>query len=367
MKWPVAVAFVSCACSFDHGATQTDSTTSDAQTGDVPNGPWLAGYMRRKPITITAPISSTLTDFPVAIIEAADTQLGQAARGDGHDLVFTAADGTTILDHELVRYGGASGAVEAWVRIPSLAPAPTTIYLYYAGPERAPAGAATWPSKFAGVWHLGAATTDSTSHDHPALGPTPGKTPSLVDGIAGSARDYDGNDDTLVIADPADGSLDFGTGSFSISLWAKVPQSQGMFDAPIAKGGSTSGDPGYCMLFGSGPWHIKIHDGSTYRDPVIGLETLGEWVHVAAVLDRSAQQFLAYRDGAFATVEPTIGVGSLSSAQPLILGVVDQAPFRGSLDEVRISTGTLSADWIKAEHANLATSTFVSIGDEQQR
>lgn len=362
MRWAVAVAMVSCACSFDHGAALTDSGTRDVPTTD---GPWLAGYARRKPITITAPITSTLTDFPVGIIEATDAQLGTSARGDGRDLVFTAADGTTILDHELVRFGGANGTVEAWVRIPSLTPAPTTLYLYYAGPERAPAGTATWSSKFAGVWHLGAATTDSTAHDHAAQGPSPGRTPNLVDGIAGQARDYDGDDDTLVIADPADGSLDFGTSSFSISLWAKVAESCGMFDAPIAKGGSTTGDPGYCMLFGSGPWQIKIHDGSTYRDPVVGLETLGEWVHVAAVLDRGAQQFIAYRDGALASMEPTLGVGSISSTKPLILGVGEQAPFRGTLDEVRIFTGTLTADWIAAEYANLATSSFVAIGDEQ--
>lgn len=359
LGWVVAVAVVTCACSFDHGAARTDSGTN------AESGPWLAGYARRKPITITPPIGSTLTDFPVGIIESADAQLALSAHPDGDDLVFTAGDGTTILDHELVRYSGTSGALEAWVRLPSLTPAPTTIYLYYEGPERTPAGPGTWASRFAGVWHLGNRTADSTSHDHDAIGENPGKTPNLVDGIAGNARDYDGTDDSLAVADPGDGSLDFGTGSFSFSLWVKVTQSSGMFDAPIGKGGSTDGDPGYCMLFGSDSWQVKIHDGDNYRDPVVGTETLGEWVHIAAVLDRETQQFLGYRDGVFANMEPTTGVGSISSAQPLIIGVVDQDAFRGTIDEVRISSGTLSADWIKAEHANLATSTFVAVGQEQ--
>ena len=362
----VAVAAVTCACSFDHGAAQTDSGTNDGSDGNVADAPWLAGYMRRKPITISAPINSTLIDFPVGIIEPSDAELAMSARDDGHDLVFTADDGTTILDHELVRFNGTGGGIEAWVRIPSLTSAPTTLYLYYRGPEHPAAGASTWPPSFAGVWHLGVETTDSTTHHHGAVGENPGKTPNLVDGIAGNARDFDGNDDSLTVADPADGSLDFNAASFSVSLWVKVPQSSGMFDAPLSKGGTTTGDPGYCMLFGSGNWQIKIHDGGTYRDPIVGTEILNEWAHVAAVLDRNAAQFIGYRDGAFASMEPTIGVASISSAKPLIFGVTELMPFRGTIDEVRISTGTLTPDWIKAEHANLATTTFVTLGAEQK-
>ena len=149
-------------------------------------------------------------------------------------------------------------------------------------------------------------------------------TPNLVDGVAGNARDFDGTDDTLVIADPGDGSLDFGTTtSFSFSLWAKVAMSTGMFDAPLAKGGSTTADPGYCVLLGSGNWQVKVHDGTTYRDPVVGTEVVNQWALVTGVVDRGAQQFLGYRDGAYATTEPITAFGSVSSAKPLIIGVTD--------------------------------------------
>ena len=118
-------------------------------------------------------------------------------------------------------------------------------------------------------------------------------------------------------------------------------------------------------MLGSGNWQVKVHDGTTYRDPVVGSEALNHWALVTGVIDRDAQQFRGYRDGAFATMEPIAGFGSVSSAQPLIIGVTDLMPYRGSIDEVRISTGTLSADWIKAEYANLATSSFAVIGAEQ--
>lgn len=361
----VGVVVLASACSFDHGAASVDGAR-DGAPGDDPNGPWLAGYTRRKPITITAPIASTLTDFPVGIIEGADPQLAASARDDGRDLVFTTADGTTALAHELVRFNGVTGAVEAWVRIPSLTAAATTIYLYYKGPEHAAAGAAAWPARFVGVWHLGATMVDSTSHNHPAIAASSNVTPNLVEGVAGDARDFDGTDDTLVVADPGDGSLDFAaTASFSFSVWAKVAQSTGMFDAPLAKGGSTTGDPGYCVLLGSGNWQVKVHDGTTYRDPVVGTEALNRWALVTGVVDRDAQQFLGYRDGAFATMEPIAGFGGVSSTKPLIIGVTDLMPYRGSIDEVRISTGVLSADWIKAEYANLTTSTFAVVGAEQ--
>jgi hypothetical protein len=118
-------------------------------------------------------------------------------------------------------------------------------------------------------------------------------------------------------------------------------------------------------LLGSGNWQVKVHDGTTYRDPVVGTEVLNRWALVTGVVDRDAQHFLGYRDGAFATMEPIAALGGVSSAKPLIIGVTDLMPYRGSIDEVRISAGTLSADWIKAEYANLATSSFAVIGAEQ--
>jgi len=86
----------------------------------------------RKQITIAAGMAPTdQTHFPVLISIASDGDLTANAQTDGDDIRFTLADGTTPLDHEIEKYVSATGELVAWVRIPTLAAAGMTIYMYY--------------------------------------------------------------------------------------------------------------------------------------------------------------------------------------------------------------------------------------------
>src|SRR5690349_6765394 len=116
-----AIALAVGACGFEHGALQGDDVAGDADADSGPSAPWLTGFLYRKSIAITPPtLTAALTNFPVGILADADAQLADNARDDGHDIVFTSADGTMRLDHELVTFDGATGALEAWVRLPQL-------------------------------------------------------------------------------------------------------------------------------------------------------------------------------------------------------------------------------------------------------
>ncbi len=357
------------ACSFEHGALQGDNS-GDGGSGDgiAPNAPWLTGFAYRKPIAITPPALTTpLAEFPVGIFETADPQLASSARDDGKDIVFTAADGTTRIDDELVTFDGTDGRLEAWVKLSQLSGA-TAMFMYYGAESQPSTATTTWPSQFMGVWHLdqGVAAADSTPHGHAAFSSTQLKTPASVAGIAGRARSFDGIDDSMSVADPSDGSLDFGMGSFSFSLWVNVTSSNDQFDAALSKGGASNGEPGYCVLLGTANWNVKVHDGSSYRDPVAGTETLGSWVYIAGTVDRTAQQMSAYRNGVRTDMAPLTGVGSANNGDPLTFGPTGVLmPFHGVLDEVRISTGVLSPDWIAAEYANLTSTSFAAIGAQQ--
>src|SRR5205814_1248846 len=97
---------------------------------------WYSGaWTRRKPITIDhtkVSGSSSLSGFPV-LISYTDTNLKTAAKADGTDILFTAGDGVTKLNHELELYDGGTGQIAAWVNVPSVSPsADTVIYMYYA-------------------------------------------------------------------------------------------------------------------------------------------------------------------------------------------------------------------------------------------
>ncbi|MEM7322366.1 MAG: DUF2341 domain-containing protein [Actinomycetota bacterium] len=86
----------------------------------------------RKPLAVLAQsVDATLTDQPV-LVDIVDPELVGNIQTDGDDVVFTAADGSTRLDHQLESVDAATGAVTAWVRLPSLsADAATPFFVYF--------------------------------------------------------------------------------------------------------------------------------------------------------------------------------------------------------------------------------------------
>ena len=108
-----------------------------------------------------------LANFPL-LFSVTDANLKTVANGgatgktDGTDLLFTASDGLTKLDHELESYNPTTGTTVAWVRLPSLsASVDTTIYIYYgnaAAPDQQNK-TGVWDSNYAMVQHFGDGVT----------------------------------------------------------------------------------------------------------------------------------------------------------------------------------------------------------------
>ncbi|HTL34681.1 MAG TPA: LamG-like jellyroll fold domain-containing protein [Kofleriaceae bacterium] len=369
------VAILLGACGFEHGHL-TGGTTSDG--GDAPIGadadapaanPWLTGFLYRKPITITTPtLSAELTDFPVGIVEGADPELGDNARADGLDIIFTSDDAMTRLDHELVKFDGLTGALEAWVHMPTLKNGTTRIYMYYGAAAQTPSlPAAVWATPFAGVWHLESPAVDSTVHAHNATAIGSSTTvPGLGRGIAGGARTYDGGD-TMNFGSPSDGSFDPGTTSFSVSLWVNVTTSSNNFDVAMHKGGLNNTDGGFAFFLGTGNWTVHMADGTSARDAQLGTDVHDQWVYLVGVIDRTAAQLIGYRDGV-ATPTSAAGLGAVTEGAGFFTGGGNTTqPYTGRIDEVRVMSGVRSADWIATEFANLASSTFITINTQQMK
>jgi hypothetical protein len=355
-------------CGFSPHESAMPADGHDDGMGDVAPTAWLAGYHYRKAITVTTALTGPLADFPLGLVRAQDPEL--AAHASGDDLVVTSGDALTPLDRELVT-SAVNGSIELWVHVPSLRPGAQTFYLYYGG-AAATSSRSMW-STTAGVWHLsepGMTAGDSGPHAHTLAASGPMQTPMPKPGIAGGARSYDGNDDSYGTGDPLDGSLDVGTSSFSFTMWLQVTQPAGTFDTPFWKGGTSTAEPGFCVITGSQYWNVKIHDGINYVDPELGTATAleNQWVHVAGVVDRGAQRFTAYANGAQASAMSITGIGSLDNTFNFDLGrPKPTGVFEGMLDEVRLYPRVLTADWIAAEHANLADPSFVGFGPEEMR
>jgi hypothetical protein len=366
----VLLACVLCACGFrvTPGTTGDDEPPRDGEIDTADPAQWLPGYTHRKRIDVASGQTVALDDFVVAIVIPDDADLAARARDDGQDLIITTAD-DTILDYELERFDGTTGALSMWVRVPSLAPQ-TTLYMYYGGDIRLHDTRATWsPQTYRAVWHmtdpLGTRANDSAGdNDLESTGST--NLPVLQDGIAGVARGLDGNNDMLRVAD--DDTLDFGTESFSYSVWVLVVQSEGFYDMPMFKGGASAGQAGYDIELGTGTWRAYVGDGDSNRSVVFSNEeVLNVWVQLVAVVDRANDVLIAYKDGALVDQFGIADIGSSSSDYAFSVGSNGSNYWmRGRVDELRVYPRALSPEWIAAEHANLrAPATFASVGAEE--
>src|SRR5260221_2535016 len=167
-------------------------------------GWYNSAWTNRRKITINhAKISggADLTNFPM-LVSVTDVELktvgngGKVGRSDGTDILFTAGDGTTKLNHELESYSPTAGSAAAWVRIPGVsASVDTVIYVYYgnAGAADQQNKTGVWDSNYKVVNHLKDAAgtvTDSTQYGN--HGTASGGAAFTANGMAGGGYKFHG-------------------------------------------------------------------------------------------------------------------------------------------------------------------------------
>lgn len=104
--------------------------------GSVETGTWLGQgeWSHRLGVGIDgAAFTADLTDQPVPLRIAANGDLATLAQTGGADLVVTAGDGVTRLDHEVEWFDPTSGEALIWVRVPSVATGTSVLLFLYVG------------------------------------------------------------------------------------------------------------------------------------------------------------------------------------------------------------------------------------------
>jgi hypothetical protein len=337
--------------------------------------PWYdCAWIYRKNITIDKNrVNGTLTNFPV-LINHTDTDLRDSARADGYDILFTADDGVTKIPHEIENFTKSSGALVAWVNVSQVTnQTNTTIMMYFnnSGASNQQNAPGVWDANYKGVWHLhenpaGTAPQehDSTSNDND--GTTGGGMTSgdLVAGAVDGSLDFDNND---VVNAPASTSLNI-TGAITLEAWVKTSSANsGNVLSKIDTGGSN----GYILDVGghSGMNNGKINywDGTTdaWRTGNTNVND-GTWHHIAAVHNGSSGYVYLYRDGVPDGSVSGAGARNTNSGQGVNISFKDNSgctyAYVGLLDEIRVSSGVRSADWIKTEYTNqYSPSTFYNV------
>lgn len=191
--------------------------------------------------------------------------------------------------------------------------------------------------------------------------------PQWVDGISGRALDLSAN---AVLRRPlmVDPSLDFTKDSLadlSAQVWVRTIK-----DAPLGTvimGNRSVEDQknnGWSIFSQeNGAWGVRLRDGSRevlYEPTEKQVVNDGQWHHLAFSYNREKGEVWFYYDGKNVAIYQVGNLGSLDSDHHTVIGGSDAyweygsfgqwTAFNGYLDEVRISTGTWSADEIEKEY-----------------
>ncbi len=155
-----------------------------------------------------------------------------------------------------------------------------------------------------GEWKLdentGSTTSDTSTNDNTGTF-TGGVT--WAPGKMGSAAKINGvNGSYITMGDPADGSLDVGTGNFSIEAWVNLDPTSAVAIPSIAEKGATSGAvAGYWLYYlnSNSQVQFRVGDGTNRTGPSVTTTIKdGLWHHIAAVADRTGTNFAyLYIDG----------------------------------------------------------------------
>ena len=345
----------------------------------------------RKAITVNSgQVPSTQTNFPVLVNLASDANLPGHALPNGFDILFTSSDGVTKIPYQRELYTSATGALVAWVNVPSVTTG-TVIYMYYgnSGSGDQQASTTVWDANYLGVWHLsqnpgGTAPqmTDATSLSN--NGNTSGMTSgNLVTGKVGNGWSFNGSSNYVDMPSAnSQASFNFNfNSSFTIAFWSNSTTSSTV-QRPVSKLQNSGNFPGYEVDFNSPtgtPNNIRVileNSLSTNLDIRASSSTVsnGSWHYYTITYNgsSSASGVLIYVDGSSLTTTNsslgTLGTNSIQNTTDLNIGNrANSSPsaFNGTLDETRISNNVRSANWIKTEYNNQSSpSTFYSLGAE---
>jgi biopolymer transport protein ExbB len=334
---------------------------------------WNEQWTLRKKITIdTGPSGAGISDAigatPVLVrLHVGNFRFG-AAKEDGGDLRFVAADDKTPLKHHVEKYDSLLGEALVWVGVPDLKPgAKNDIWLYY-GNQKTPAAVdakGTYDPDTLLVYHFNDRSTpaqDVTAWANTAQNAVPGAEGAII----GQGARLDGQtaltlpgSPSLVVAE---------NGELTWSLWIKMTAPQpgavlfsraegangltvgldnGVAFVEVTNAGNTQRSAGGAAI-AAGTWHqiaftakgaqiILYVDGNQAATLAAGLPTMTG----AAQLGRAASAPAPAADAA----APAADAAQAAPAAAAPAGAA--AGFAGDIDEFQIAKVARSAGFIK--------------------
>jgi hypothetical protein len=319
-----------------------------------------------------ADVSGTVYNFPVLVrLSGADFNFIQANSG-GSDLRFKKPDDSPLA-YEIERWDASGQRAEIWVRVDTVYGNDSTRFftMYWGNPAAAAESNASavfdTAAGFQGVWHLsgeGTATAnDATPNKYHG---TPYSTAS-VEGAIGAGRSFNGTSSYISMPNTASGKLNFAEdGVYSMSLWVYVDTLDTLWRAIAGKGHEQY----YMQLKGLGhnraTWEfVEFADqrGWEYtEDSVPPAPGAKQWLNLVGVRSGTSQRLYINGVKVIDSAKLMPGDYDRNSGDNFSIGRYGRSVtipyfqgwsyFKGRVDEVRVSRGPMTADWIRLCYMN---------------
>ncbi len=317
-----------------------------------------------------ANVQSTLLGFPVLVRLTQNNFNFAAASSNGNDIRFAKANGTP-LSYEIEQWDVSAGQAAVWVRVDTVYGNDSThfIIMFWGNPNvagGANSGAVfDTSSGFQGVWHLGrpdgSIELDATYNHFDA---TPSDTgPIAAAGQIGVAKKFDGVSTSFDVKNSASGKLNFPEmGTYTISAWVYSDTLNDSSHLIVGKGNQQYYlKQKFTPNLDSQTWEFVEYQTATGWQITDYQSSPKAWTYLCGVRS-NGNQYL-YVNGILVNSTPGNNppIQGRDTSQDVTIGKYLQfvtpsgegyCPFKGVIDEVRISSISQSADWIKLEYMN---------------
>ncbi|QQR65269.1 hypothetical protein IPH92_01660 [Candidatus Kaiserbacteria bacterium] len=347
---------------------------------------WYSGnWGRRVKIIVDSDlVVGSITDFPV-YVNLADLPSGffSAVQSDGDDIRVTGSNGITELPFELVSINTSALTGELHFKANLSSTTDSEFFIYYGNATATPYGATAtygsenvWTNNFESVHHFkenpgGSAPQmyDSTGNGHNATTDLMDAT-NATSGRMGNGIDANGTNESVV----APGFTGLGTvnTAYGMGIWFKPDT------------GETDGNIiGMSQLNPPNSWRLpplSLNGGflqgiswTGTQSTAIGTTTVtqNQW-HQGYTTWNAATGLKTYLDGSIAR---TVAQGTYTAsgasnflhiAGDVNAGAGDEGHFDGKVDELRVYTTIVAANWISTEFNNISNATgFYDISSEE--
>jgi biopolymer transport protein ExbB len=318
---------------------------------------WNPAWSQRQTITLdttAAAVTSAIGGATVLVrLHDGNFQFASAAQ-DGSDLRFIAADGKTVLAHEVESYDGLLSEAFVWVKLPEVQPAAQQTFDLYYGNQAPEASSAkstdAWDTDTTLIYHfagLGTPPADATANANNAETPA---TRSDVSIIGGGLRLLG----TTPINIPNTPTLAWNAGQpLTLTAWIKPSALQD--NAILLSRGE--GANAFQIILNQGIPLIK--NGSQTSQPAAPIAP-AVWSHLALVADGTKIDL--FLNGAPYASLP----GPLPALDaPIILGAPENG-YIGEMDELSLSKIARSNGWLQlaatSQGSTDAASRTLSLG-----